>query len=166
VGGVVIKAVDNKATLPNGATVELVGVCEHPSEGKQWWGPDGALLKEAPYDKIQAPHLEHLFSEVTADKQRYELALRIITPTETPPKVAWRMESPGFIYYMEKILKDGRSAPQLKALLAAVSSKDKTIEVKLHINDSWIRFKNVALRPNLKTNVQIEVEKPAVQVED
>jgi hypothetical protein len=29
------------ATLPNGVTVELVGVCEHPSEGKQWWQPDG-----------------------------------------------------------------------------------------------------------------------------
>jgi hypothetical protein len=29
------------ATLPNGVTVELVGVCEYPSAGKQWWRPDG-----------------------------------------------------------------------------------------------------------------------------
>ncbi|MCK5175128.1 MAG: hypothetical protein KAR47_17165, partial [Planctomycetes bacterium] len=39
-----------KATLPNGVTVELVGVCEHPSEGKQWWWPDGSVLRESPYD--------------------------------------------------------------------------------------------------------------------
>ncbi len=45
VGGVVIKAVDNKATLPNGVTVELVGICEHPSEGKQWWRPDGSSIE-------------------------------------------------------------------------------------------------------------------------
>jgi len=37
------------ATLPNGVTVELVGICEHPSEGEQWWRPDGAFLKERPY---------------------------------------------------------------------------------------------------------------------
>ncbi|MHC4659629.1 MAG: M56 family metallopeptidase, partial [Planctomycetota bacterium] len=40
------------ATLPNSVTVELVGVCEHPSEGKQWWRPNGTLLEEAPYDEV------------------------------------------------------------------------------------------------------------------
>ncbi|HUT28816.1 MAG TPA: M56 family metallopeptidase [Sedimentisphaerales bacterium] len=33
-----------RATLPNGVTVELLGICEHPSEGKQWWRPDGQRL--------------------------------------------------------------------------------------------------------------------------
>jgi beta-lactamase regulating signal transducer with metallopeptidase domain len=41
-----------KATLPNGVTVELVGVCEHPSTGKQWWKPDGSILEKAPYEKL------------------------------------------------------------------------------------------------------------------
>ena len=40
------------ATLPNGATVELLGVCEHPSEGKQWWRADGSLLADEPYAKL------------------------------------------------------------------------------------------------------------------
>ncbi|MHC5062281.1 MAG: M56 family metallopeptidase, partial [Planctomycetota bacterium] len=31
-------------TLPNGVKVELVGVCEYPSAGKQWWRPDGSRL--------------------------------------------------------------------------------------------------------------------------
>jgi beta-lactamase regulating signal transducer with metallopeptidase domain len=155
-----------KATLTNGVTVELVGICEHPSEGKQWWTPNGTLLKEAPYDKVQDPYLEHLFSGMTGDLQQVELALRMITPTQNPPKVSWRMESAGRIYYMERVIKDGRIAPQLKALLAAVSSKDETIEVKLSINDSWVTFKNVSLKPGNKTDVQIEVEKPAGQGED
>jgi len=40
------------ATLPNGVTVELVGVSFHPSKGKQWWRPDGTSLERAPYDVI------------------------------------------------------------------------------------------------------------------
>ncbi|MHC4345541.1 MAG: M56 family metallopeptidase, partial [Planctomycetota bacterium] len=42
------------AGLPNGVTVELLGVCEHPSEGKQWWRPDGVFLDEArrPYENF------------------------------------------------------------------------------------------------------------------
>ena len=40
------------AVLPNGVTVELVGICEHPSEGKQWWKPDGQITQEIPYAKF------------------------------------------------------------------------------------------------------------------
>jgi len=47
---VVKKSSEYKATLTNGVTVELIGVCEHPSFGKQWWVPNGDLLEEAPYD--------------------------------------------------------------------------------------------------------------------
>ena len=35
--------------LANGATVELLGVCEYPSEGQRWWRPDGSALEPAPY---------------------------------------------------------------------------------------------------------------------
>ena len=37
------------ARLPNGVTVELVGVSEHPSEGKEWWRPTGMPFEEPPY---------------------------------------------------------------------------------------------------------------------
>ncbi|HIJ70904.1 MAG TPA: M56 family metallopeptidase [Planctomycetes bacterium] len=36
--------------LPNGVTVELMGVCEYPSEGKKWWRPDGSELDARPYE--------------------------------------------------------------------------------------------------------------------
>jgi len=35
--------------LASGVTVELIGVCESPSSGKQWWQADGTLLATAPY---------------------------------------------------------------------------------------------------------------------
>jgi len=41
-----------EATLPNGVTVKLIGICEHPSTGKQWWQPNGVLLDSAPYELI------------------------------------------------------------------------------------------------------------------
>ncbi len=47
------------AKLPSGVTVELVGVCEHPSEGKQWWRPDGTLLNETPYKTTGSLLPEH-----------------------------------------------------------------------------------------------------------
>jgi beta-lactamase regulating signal transducer with metallopeptidase domain len=37
------------AKLDNGITIKLLGVCEHPSEGKQWWRPDGTATKRVPY---------------------------------------------------------------------------------------------------------------------
>jgi hypothetical protein len=35
-----------KAALSNGVTVELIGICEYPPEGKKWWRPDGEELAE------------------------------------------------------------------------------------------------------------------------
>jgi hypothetical protein len=38
------------ATLPNGITVELLGICEHPSVKKQWWRPDGSKINGAGFE--------------------------------------------------------------------------------------------------------------------
>jgi len=46
------KAGTYTATLANGVTVELVGISYHPSEGKQWWRANGALMDKAPYDRL------------------------------------------------------------------------------------------------------------------
>lgn len=58
------------ASLPNGVTVELVGLCEHPSEGKSWWKPDGSELKDRPYRQ-----LKHKMEDAGA--KLYELAFRV-----------------------------------------------------------------------------------------
>ena len=60
------------ATLPNGVKVELVGVCEHPSEGKQWWRPDGSKLSQRPFEK--------LYQRCYTKREYYELALKVGSP--------------------------------------------------------------------------------------
>ncbi|HUS71786.1 MAG TPA: NosD domain-containing protein, partial [Sedimentisphaerales bacterium] len=57
------------ARLPNGVTVELVGVCEHPSEGKQWWGLDGQPI-EKPYERLNYP-------ERSGESKLYEVVYRL-----------------------------------------------------------------------------------------
>ncbi len=55
------------ARLPNGITVELLGVCENPSQDRRWWRPDGSPLAERPYDTVHAEvHAEkdHVAREV------------------------------------------------------------------------------------------------------
>ena len=37
-------------SLPNGATVEVVGISSHPSGPDTWWRPDGTPLREPPCD--------------------------------------------------------------------------------------------------------------------
>jgi len=64
-----------KAALPNGATVEFIGICENPSAGRQWWGPDGSLLDYVPYINTEA------YSRPHADRKIYEFAWRIKMPT-------------------------------------------------------------------------------------
>lgn len=66
-----------QAILHNGVTVELVGVCEHPSRGKKWWQPDGSQLKEAPYDRIGGNVYPH------QNERAYEFAFALSNlPTE------------------------------------------------------------------------------------
>ena len=62
-----------KATLPNGVTVELIGICEHPSEGKQWWRPDGSKLDQRPFEKLY----EQLYPR---RDEIYELAIKVNNP--------------------------------------------------------------------------------------
>ena len=60
-----------KATLANGATVEFIGICENPSAGKQWWGPDGSPLDYVPYINTEP------YSQPRTDRKLYEFAWRI-----------------------------------------------------------------------------------------
>ena len=72
------------ATLPNGVTVELVGICEHPSAGKQWWRPDGSLLNERPWDKINGS------VSPSQGKKAYEFAFKLKYPSDNVP--GWYVE--------------------------------------------------------------------------
>jgi hypothetical protein len=61
------------AVLANGMTVELVGICEHPSDGRQWWRPDGSWLSEQqrPYEKVSG-------KTKTINTKTYEAAFKLV----------------------------------------------------------------------------------------
>lgn len=60
-----------KANLSNGLTVDLIGVCRILSTGKQWWRPNGRLLMDAPYDKLEGgPYFGEFEFLIRIDGQR------------------------------------------------------------------------------------------------
>jgi hypothetical protein len=59
------------ATLSNGAIVTLLGVCESPSTGRPWWGPDGRPLDYAPCFADALPKLPG------DDRRLWEIAWRV-----------------------------------------------------------------------------------------
>jgi hypothetical protein len=64
-----------RVQLPNGTMVELVGICENPSVGKPWWGPDGSLLGYTPcstYERFNLP----------GNCAAYDIAWRVDPPQE------------------------------------------------------------------------------------
>lgn len=44
-----------KVTLTNGVVVEFIGICEGPSAGGPWWGPDGSPVRCPPCLNFEAP---------------------------------------------------------------------------------------------------------------
>ena len=72
------------ASLANGVKLELAGLCEYPSIGRRWWGPDGGALEyepifslsqdDDPWDDLPKEH------RYDAAKQRIELAFAVTWP--------------------------------------------------------------------------------------
>jgi len=62
-----------RVNLPNGASIEFIGVCKNPSGGKPWWGPDGSPLGYVPYPDREGRN------SPPGDIAAYEIAWRIHT---------------------------------------------------------------------------------------
>lgn len=71
----VVPASSWRMQLPNGVTLELVGICENPSAGRPWWGPDGSPLGYAPCSTCERPNLPR-------DHTAYDIAWRVDPPQE------------------------------------------------------------------------------------
>jgi beta-lactamase regulating signal transducer with metallopeptidase domain len=112
------------AMLPNGVTVELVGVCEHPSAGKQWWRPDGSLMKQAPY-KTMGGRLNP-----REGYKDYEFLLGLTGPRDT----SYKWEVPGGNQGDDTgapICKDGRRVSDLRAYTTNQPRNKKTVLVRV-----------------------------------
>ena len=78
-------------TLANGVKVELVGVCEHPSDDKRWWGPDGHPLENNP-DTQKAKYDDTVvFDEKTESK--IEIVYKCLWPeSEIRREQSWEIK--------------------------------------------------------------------------
>jgi hypothetical protein len=67
------------AKLKSGVQVELVGICEHPSDGMQWWRADGSLMPKAPYRSV------NVMSQFGGDNiVERQVAVRLHVPPNAP----------------------------------------------------------------------------------
>ena len=73
--------------LPGDLTVELIGLCEHPSAGKKWWKPDGSSLAAPPYDEFRGR------VRPNSDQTTREIVLRIKNPRKVP--LSWKTDPTG-----------------------------------------------------------------------
>ncbi len=58
--------------LDNGVTIELVGICECPSDGRRWWRPDGSWL-----DESRRPYMSYGGKDSSAGHKVYEAAFQV-----------------------------------------------------------------------------------------
>jgi beta-lactamase regulating signal transducer with metallopeptidase domain len=122
---------DFTAVLPDGVTVELLGACDYPSEGKQWWRPDGSPLAEAPYDKRGAWVFPNEW-----DKAPFELALRVRNLPEnweaaiSTPDNAWSNAA-------DPPYKAGRRLPELRWLMMEAEPNQTTCTIRCNLAAPW-----------------------------
>jgi len=116
-----------KKTLPNGVTVELVGICEHPSEGKQWWRPDGSKLLNRPYDKVGG----HVYPN--ANEQAREFAVRVTSPNSKDWGYSWQIQPGGSSTSGSVPVKNGKKQEDLRYIAISMPSKYEVAKVSFAV---------------------------------
>jgi len=166
-----IRPVEFEVTLDNGVTVELLGICEHPSEGKQWWRPDGSLLPESPYDDDYGRAFPrenqkgYKFAVKFSNMAGKDIDARII------PREFKTTNGGGLLSTSEKdgqentVYSDGRPDEKIVWLGTALDEMFSRCDIRVGVcwggwkneyeyekdgpNDAveWVNFENVLLRP-------------------
>ena len=156
------ESTDFKATLPNGVTVELLGVCEHPSEGKQWWLPNGDTLTLEPYwmtdngnyvsvsDKEKAYVFIMCSDMLDMYDLTYETELGIHGSGPVWDKYGSFIDNCRAMYT--------KFPKKIKQSYVHIGIKPKSSGKNNAKKYEWITFKNVSLEANVKTDVQVEIQ--------
>jgi len=146
------------AILPNGVTVELIGMCEYPSADKQWWRPDGSLLVKPPYDESDLD----ILSFIEPNTIPIEFAFRLSGNLSEP---AWeakvKRDEQAFLWGTGRRAKDGEFLTDIKSIGMFVKSDQRTLDLRLGFSFAdrqyeWVDFKNISVKPNFKPDVQVE----------
>ncbi len=134
-----------RVTLPNGATVEFVGICESPSGGKDWWGPDGSRLEYVPYVNCER------YCRPLEDRSIYEIAWRVTMPPAGKSGTSSSLEGSVGSYGRQIHDRYGSTIREgLHAQGYAFEKSRKTTTLRLGVSvdegeREWVRFENISL---------------------
>jgi len=158
-----------KKSLANGATVEFIGVCEHPSAGKKWWGPDGSELGYAPYLNAET------YSEPPKGTKMYEMAWKVEFPRmpggTSGGGTTYNLEGSKSSYRRPICDRYGNRIDNLHAQACAFEkSRKKTtlkIGVKVGKGNEYenVRFENISLVPGQNSGFKIVLPSKANEEE-
>lgn len=148
-----------QATLPNGTTVEFIGICENPSGGKPWWGPDGSPLQDAPYFNAYTVFANR------AGRNAFEIVWRIVRPSRQGGS-GMRSSLEGCVGSGFREIRDryGMRIYDLHAEAYLFPKLRETTTLDLAVNVAngpyqRVLFKNVSLVPGTNAGFEIAVEK-------
>jgi hypothetical protein len=142
-------------TLANGAKVAFIGVCENPSGGKEWWGPDGSRLGYTPYLNYER------YAPVHENRTIYEIVWRVSLPSGGPSGTRVSLEGARGSYYHQIRDRYGNeilSGIQAEGYLFEKSRKKTTLKLGISVGGGaheWVRFENISLVPGEDPGFQI-----------
>jgi hypothetical protein len=152
------------AALANGVRLELAGVCDYPSPGKKWWGPDGTSLGYEPIYYL--PEHNDRWNDLLAGysrggELRMEVAFAISWPNGMSDNRAFELLLGGG----NKSSRVGSLAEE-EVLVRPYSceqgrqSFDATVRISVDkVRFETVTFKNISLIRGADIGFVIEVEK-------
>ncbi|MBL7152552.1 MAG: hypothetical protein ISS79_02455 [Phycisphaerae bacterium] len=146
-----------RATLDNGISVELIGICESPSNGRQWWGPDGSILDYIPYYRTYTRHHK-------PDERAYDFAYKVVWPDGMPQRgyssgVTGRIAHHTGVGLKDRFGDDSRFQGGQRIYVFKQSTEKTTMTWVFGKNDKesqYIYFKNISLVPGKDFGFEIE----------
>jgi hypothetical protein len=136
------------AALPSGMTVELVGMCEYPSDvNEPWYKPDGSVLDNPPYDG----HGSSILNVYRIDSVPVEFAFRLSGNIKQP---AWdaqvKTDNTDVVWSGGRRSKNGAFVSNIKSVGMWVKWDQKS--TKLHLGflidgrlAEWADFNDVSV---------------------
>jgi len=143
-----------RVDLPNGASVEFIGICENPTYGRQWWGPDGSELGYTPYVSYEP------YGFPRTDRTIYEIAWRIHTP-DIHRGVTSTLEGSLGSHPHQVFDRYGNPLPgrmDARGHVFDKSQKKTTVRIGIRLTGggyTWVTFKNISLVPGENQGFEI-----------
>ena len=133
--------------LPNGATLAFIGLCESPSGGKDWWGPDGRPLGYVPhvnYEPYGRPREDHTI---------YEIAWRVNRPSVAGSGTRSSLE--GCVGSYGRTIQDRYGCKiheglEVQGYAFETSQRKTTLTMDVRVGEGdfeSVRFQNISLVP-------------------